>query len=927
MLTRFISLFLFFLFCQGQLSAQKNFEVKGVVTDAQSVPLIAATVVLLELPDSTFANYGLTTDDGKFRLDAKKNVEYILQVSYMGFGSFFKKITLDKDYDFKTIVLEEWTNTIDGIQVEAEHIPVRMRGDTLEFNSAAFNVEAHDDVEKLLEQMPGVEILEDGTIKINGKKVEKILVDGKEFFGEDAQAALKNLPADAIGKIEVFDKKTDTEELTDSDSETENKTINLTLKEDKKVGFMGNVEAGYGLSNLETKRPSHRYKGSLSLNYFNPKMRLSVIGAANNVNEAGFTYKDYQGMSGGSSNFMAGNQGMSIGGNWDDPIVNLMWGGGEGEVRAISGGINMNLFFTEKTEMSIHYMYTNADRSLTDNAFDRSITTTNFYTRNSTSNNFLLAQRHIFNGKFTTKIDSTQEFRFRFKLKLTNSNDQLDKFGETLGVNDTLENEITQDATTNENALGLITNLHYQKKFKKKGRSILSNIAFAYVDQKNTYDNYSNTNLYNNNGILTQIDTLNQNQRSTSGKQVYGAQVSYVEPIGNDNFLTFKFMAGFSSEDNNRKAFDLFEESETSNDSLTDFYQKYYNFQEFRTQFKREVDKISFRVAAGITRSALEGILSSSSIVLRQEYYYPIGNLRFKYKITKNKSVSISYRSRISEPRLDQLQPMVNNQNPLSLSLGNPNLIPTYNHNVWLGYNLWDQLTFTSVYVNGYFNITQNPIINSRMIDENFRTIYQPINGDLSFSGGAYLGYNGEIKKLIKISLRGGASINQSPVLLNGIASTQLTHNYNVYLSIGNKKKKVFDLSASASVTVGNSIFSNNSSLNVTYVNHSYTAKARVIIAKKWTISTDFNCQFYTNVGYEEAITIPIWSAKVSRTFFKGDQLKIELVAKNLLNEAFQFNRYTWGDSVSERQTNMLGRYFMVVVAYKINKMGGKKSS
>jgi len=321
----------------------------------------------------------------------------------------------------------------------------------------------------------------------------------------------------------------------------------------------------------------------------------------------------------------------------------------------------------------------------------------------------------------------------------------------------------------------------------------------------------------------------------------------------------------------------------------------------------------------------LEGILLSNNSVVRQEYYYPTGDFRFKYKITKNKSASISYRTRISEPRLDQLQPMVNNQNPLSLSLGNPNLIPSFNHNIWLGYNLWDQLTFTSVYVNGYFNITQNPIISSRMIDETFRTIYQPINGDMNLSGGFYLGYNGEIKKIIKFSLRGGANLNQSPVLLNGISSTQLTHNYNAYLSVGNKDKKVFDFSVSASVTVGNSIFSSNSSLNVTYINHSYTAKARVKIAKKWTISTDFNCRFYANIGYEEAIAIPIWSARFSRTFLKGDKLKIELVAKNLLNEAFQVNRYNWGDVVAETQTNMLGRYFMLSVAYKINKMGGNK--
>ncbi len=920
MLTRLICIVAFCLLCHIQLSAQKTFDVKGTLTDSEATPLIAATVVLLELPDSSFANYGLTTDAGKFRLDAKEGKDYLLQISYMGFDPFVKKITLDKDYDFETIVLKESTNLLDAVQIEAEHIPIRMRGDTLEFNSSAFNVQAHDDVEKLLEQMPGVEILEDGTIKINGKKVEKILVDGKEFFGEDAQAALKNLPADAIKKIEVFDKKTEAEELTGSKSETENKTINLTLKEDKKVGFMGNVEGGYGYGH-----PNHYYKGSLSFNYFNPKMRVSLIGAANNVNQAGFSYQDYQGMTGGYSNFMNGNPAMSIGGNWDDPILNLMWGEASGETRAISGGVNMNFFPSEQTEFSLHYMYTNANKSLITNNFNRSITENNFYTRNSFSNQLLLAQRHIFNAKFTHKIDSTHELNFRFKLKMTGSDDSVDKFAETLGVEDTLENEIDQVTRMSDDNIGIISNLHYQKKFQKKGRSILANIAFAYVDNDKANDNFSSTNLYNNNGVLSQIDTLNQNQLSANGKQVYGAQVAYTEPLGEKNFLTFKLMGGFSNESNDRKVFDMFEQVEVPNSPLTDTYQKHYNFQQFKTEFKREVEKYEFRVGAGVQRSALKGILASNSAPINQEYYYPVGNLRFKYKITKNKSVTLSYRSRVTEPRLDQLQPMLNNQNPLSLSVGNPNLMPSYSHNIWLNYNLWDQLTFTSCYINAYANLTQNTIVSSQKIDDSFRTIYQPVNGGTSYSGGLYMGYNGEIKKLIKFNIRVNASVNQAPVLLNEESSTRLNHNYGAYLNVGNKKKKIVDFSLSANVTVGNSIYSSNNSLNVTYVNHSYAANFRVTIAKKWNIATKFDYKLYANLGYGEAIAVPIWSARISRTFLKGDQLKIELSAENILNEAFQVNRHNWNGYVSESQTNMLGRYFMLSVAYKINKMGGQQ--
>lgn len=920
MFIRPIILAALFICCQSQSFAQKKQEIKGVLTDMESTPLVAATVVLLQLPDSSFADYGLSADDGKFRLSAPQNRDYILQISYVGYAPHIQNITLDKDYDLGVIKMEEAANMLDVAQIEATYIPIRMNGDTLEFNAAAFNVQAHDDVAKLLEQMPGVEIAEDGTVKINGKKVEKILVDGKEFFGTDVQIALKNLPADAIKKVEVFDNKTDKEELTGADSKTQSKTLNLTLKEDKKEGFMGNVEGGYGYGH-----PNHHYKGSLSLNYFNAKMRLSLIGASNNINQAGFTYKDFQDMSGGYDNFMSGNAAMSLGESWNDPVLSLLWGGGQqGITRSIAGGFNLNFFPTTKTEFSIHYLYTNANRIDNSKLYNRAISPDNFYTINSNTNNLLLAERHVFNTKFTHKFDSTQELRFRVKFQLSTTAGNNAKIGETLGKNDTLKNQINQDLQHDGMSYGIIANLYYQKKFQKKGRTFSANTAFAYANNRETFDNYSATTLYDN-YTITQIDTLSQKQESEIGKQVYGAEMSYTEPLGEGNLLEISLKGGFSKEGKDRKSFDIYEQLETPNFALTDIYQKLYNFQQLDFEFKRDAEKYSLDASVGIKHSGLEGILASNPTPIIQNYVYPVGSLSVEFKISESKQLYIYYDGTVDEPQLEQLQPMLNNQNPLSISLGNPNLIPEYRHGLNLYYNLWNQATFTSFYLSLNGGLTQNTILQSQSFDESFRITYIPVNGGLSYSANLYLGYNTEIKNIIKIGMNGGGSFYQSPVLLNGISDEQYNQNYNISLNIGNKDKKIFDISISGSFRISNAIYAQNKSLNVTSINHRYIANAGVTIAKKWNIKSKFSYSLFENLGFGSALDVPLLSASISRTFLKGDELKIELSAENLLNEAYQVNRYSWNGAVTETQTNMLGRYFMLSISYKISKMGGAK--
>jgi hypothetical protein len=893
----FLSLFFISLLSQ-QAAAQKTVKVTGKVFDEENNPLIAATVVLLNLPDSTFSSYGLTNDVGKFQLSAKRDSTYLLQISYLGYTIFYQNLILEKDTLLGIITLKEANTLLGGVEVVAEHIPVQMKGDTLSFNSAAFNVRTHDDVESLLKQLPGLEINTDGVVTMNGKKVTEILVDGKTFFGDNAQAALKNLSADAIKKIDITSTKKNKQGIETTEDE---KTINLKLKESAKKGLIGNVELGYGYT-IPPRRDStksfelgnDRYKGGLSLNYFNPKFRATIFGNINNVNESGA---------------------MNATGNIRGAANNLR----PGIIRTIMVGTNLNIFVSKNVDLGITYYYNNALTTIERKAFRKSVLPSNLYTRESKEQSLSYPQTHFLFGSIKYKIDSTQKLNFRFRINYQTGGSFRDKEDSTRDNNGILENQVSQRYESTQNRFSIAPSLNYQKEFKKKGRELVANIVADLMVNEDESENNSSTNLYNDNGVLTAIDTLGQEQCRNGSSQNYRADITFRESIGKDNKLYFKLLAGIKIDQNEQDAYDISGQQRIRDTDFTDAYWRHYNYQEFNITFKRKVDAYSLSVGLGIKRSALEGVVVSSIEPIVQAFYFPTGNLRFRYFISKSKKITLTYKTRFSEPQLQQLQPVVNNQDPLSLVTGNADLQPEYHHNIRLRMDWWEQLTFTNFYTSLSLNLTQNTIIQSQTFDANLRVTYEPMNEGLTYRAGAYLGCNTILKKLqMKVDVRGGVSLNQRPLSLNGTLTQQLNHDYNANLTLSNKKKKVVDILATARLVIGNAVYPDNSDLNVSYINHNYAAKIRVTIAKKWNFSTNFEYKIYANTGYGKAIAVPIWTAGINRTFLKNNALKIELMGENLLNEEWQVNRYNQDGIVSETQSVLLGRYIMLRIQYKI---------
>ncbi|MBC7885306.1 MAG: carboxypeptidase regulatory-like domain-containing protein, partial [Saprospiraceae bacterium] len=283
------------LYSVTSIVSAQNFTIKGLVRDKDNIPLIGAMVVALNPVDSTLSGYSVTETNGNFLLSGLDKSDYNLQITYIGYGTVQRLIRIDgttKETDLGVINMNQEGKMLDAVTISAEYIPIKVTKDTLEFNADAFKTQPNAVVEDLLKKLPGVEIDAEGGIKVQGEDVKAVTVDGKEFFGKDPKMATKNLPANAVKKVQVFDKKSKTSEFTGIDDGLDEKTINLELKDDKKGGYFGNAMAGYGSDS--------RYEGKIMVNRFSTKSQVSFIGSLNNLNNTGISVGDFASISGGS---------------------------------------------------------------------------------------------------------------------------------------------------------------------------------------------------------------------------------------------------------------------------------------------------------------------------------------------------------------------------------------------------------------------------------------------------------------------------------------------------------------------------------------------------------------------------------------------------------------------------------------------------
>ena len=466
---RKILLFITIVMCSFNSFSQKSGTVKGVTFDTSARQAIPnATITLMKKKDSSLVTFTMADNAGRFELSDLPNGEYRLLITQVNYRNAIKYFTIDnehKEIDMGNISMNDKSKVLSEVVIEAP--PVTLIGDTIQYNAGSFKTQPNASVEDLLKKLPGVKVDKDGTVKAQGEKVQKVLVDGKEFFGNDPKIATKNLPADAVDKVQVFDKLSDQAQMTGFDDGNSEKTINLKLKADKKKGAFGKISTGDGTDD--------RYQGKFNVNSFKGARQMSAIGMANNTNAEGFSFMDVLNFTGALNqlkNGGGGNINLSIGP--DDPLAGLLGGNNSGINTTWGGGFNYNDIIGTKTDFQSNYFYSRYNPVKISNIQRQYFSPSNLYDQNSYTNN--LNDNHRLNFSADYQIDSFRSIKISPNFSYQNTSNRSTSDYSTLSDQGTKINDGNSNNVANNEGTNLTTNILFRNKFRKKGRTFSVNL-------------------------------------------------------------------------------------------------------------------------------------------------------------------------------------------------------------------------------------------------------------------------------------------------------------------------------------------------------------------------------------------------------------------------------------------------------------------
>lgn len=893
--------------------AQSGFILEGTLQDETKKPLLGATIALLSAEDSVLTAFAISKPDGQFSIKPIKVGNYVLNISFVGYSTIKRELSFNESTEKVTqlgiINLEPNQQMLNDIEVAGDRIPVLLDKDTITYDARAFKSRPDDAVEDLLKKLPGIEVERDGSIKAQGESVGKVLVDGKEFFGDNPQMATKNLPADAISKVQVYDKKSEFTEFSGVEDGQEQKTINLELKEDKKNGVFGDVMAGYGTDD--------RYKLKANVNSFNKSSQLSFIGNQNNINEQGFSFNDY-------INFMGGLQSMMSGGGGGFQIntggVPINSGSlADGIMTSTAAGLNLNHDFSAKTKFSGSYLF-----SRIDNRVASEVDRTNFlqdgseYLSNQNSLRETESYNHTLNFKLDHKISDRQKLQFKTTASFSDGDFQNEGGSTIFNTDNNLQNEASNRSKTEGNNYSADLSLNYQNKLSESGRTLNITGSTRLGDNTSEGELQTLTNIY---GDSPQTIRVQQEQENGNQQNDYGLELGYTEPLGKNKYLKFNASHKNYKNEVEKSFYDLDESNgRIFNADLSTLYDRNYYYNKGGVSFNWNNDKNSFKLGLDYQQSELNGDILDQELTINQSFNRFLPNFRIRHEFSTGKSISLRYNTRLQEPTLEQLQPIVNNTNPLDIYQGNPNLSASYQHIGSLNLVLYDQFSFTSFFAFINATYTEDKIINSRTIDDQLRLITQPVNVDYDFNLTGSWSFSRPIKWIgtkFKVSQR--LNYMNSLLYINNTEDEVNRWNQNLRFSVENINKEVIDIAAGLRLTYNQTKYAENDRLNQDFVNKTWFADLTINFGKKLVFTQTFDYQQYSQESFGNQPDVALWRGSLTYLFLKNNRGQLKLSGFDLLNQNTGINRNSSLNFIETERVTALGRFFMLGFTYKLS--------
>lgn len=912
---RFIFLLSTFLGLALAAHAQK-ISVKGQLADSTGTALPSATVLILSPKDSSLVNFGVSNNQGFFEIKNLNRAEYLFRVTYVGYAPLTVKISPKPDdtvVDLGLLKMQPESRILDEVTIRAERAPVVVKKDTIEFNAASFKTKANANVEDLLKTMPGIEVETDGTIRAQGEQVQRVMVDGREFFGRDPKLATRNLPADAIDKVQVFDRKSDQSQFTGIDDGQREKTINLELKQEKRNGAFGNVMAGAGTDK--------RFQASASINRFSKGQQLSFLGMGNNINEQGFSVGDFMNFSGGAQAMMSGGGSFRVtvggpGGN-SGPSINA-GGRPSGITTNYAGGVNFNKDLNKDTKITSSYFYNHLDRNVSSSLL-RINTLPDGDNYNFTQNSRQLSNSDNHRGTLVLDhtIDSANVIRATANASYTNSEFRSFNESQTMSAGNTeVRNESERSTYTAQTGISLNASVLWRHRFAKKGRNMTTTLS-AGLNSTESEGNQQSTNIYIPQETEEQIDQTNTQE---SINQTYGISVSYTEPLGGRKYLEANYNFSTNQNDVDREVFDWDLGTPEFNNGLSNKFKSNYIYNRPGINFKMNKEKYSLTVGASYQMTNLRGELLLHDVTIDRTFKNLLPVARFNYDFSSVKHLRFDYETSMQEPGIQQLQPIVDNSDPLNISMGNPDLKPAYTHHVSANYTAFNPVKFMNLFAYVTASYMRNAIRNSQTVDENFVRTTKPVNVDRATNLNININAGFPISKLkSRFNIGPTASLSESINVLNDQENNvrQQTLGGSVRYNFTFKDIVILDLSANLSKQ---KIKYDFETPDQDYFNQTYRGELNLNFLKKYAYNTGFDYLIYSSATTDFKETIPFWNMSISRFVLKNNAGEIKIGVNNLLDQSNNVTQSAGENFVQQQTMNNLGRFYMVSFTYALNK-------
>ena len=907
-----------------------EYHIAGRVLDENGEPMVAVSVRLLSAADSSLvAGTGTMTDDnGKFLLNNLKRGNYLVHLTFLGYKPQYKAVRLlrvQPSAELGTVTLEPDVVMLQEAVVVGVVPPVVVKEDTLEYNADSFKAQPNAVVEDVLKKLPGVDVDDNGGIKVQGKEVKKILVDGKEFFSDDPKVASKNLPANMIDKIQVVDRKSDEARFSGVDDGEEETVINLTVKKGMKQGWFGAAQGGGG-SLMEEFDPMYEVNGIA--NRFVNSSQFTILGGYNNTNNQGASDLASS-MFQGSNRIRSDGRGMGktgmVGGNFNT--------GNESETFRVGGSVN----------------YMTSDR---------------YYQSRSEQQNFLTADSSSFVNSFSENKNISHNLRMNFRLRWEIDTLTTLEFAPNFGFNKSLpeDGSVSQtmggyrDAaptardTANERSslseaiahgYNLSGRLSFSRAFRSDPRRRFS-FSFNYSGNRNeengeSYDLvlfYFQQNVRDS--IRNQVDDNTQNGKS------YDVRATYVEPLSTHYYLDFVYQYRYNNNDADVYVYDTggitvpdweAVESPEADPNLSDVSRSRYQTHRGEVSLRGVYAKMNFSVGGNVEHQKREtrylfGRNADNDITTRTFNFSP--SLRLRYRISKNKNLRADYRGNSTQPSARQLQQAPDMSNLLNIYQGNPDLKSSFRHRITLRYNAYNPDTYRTFTVNANANVTQNSISEKTTYTDEGGRIRTPINVNGDWSAGAWIYYDMPFKRNKKFRFNSNTNVNYQNAV--GFVS----------LSLDSQET---DKNVSRDVSVGERVslryseehlnFSVEGNYSFEYINNTiqtsnnlftsrFGARAALDCFFDCGLSFGTDCRYTGTAGMADGYNQHkvIWNASVAYSLLKDKSLTLKFKVYDILQQSSNISRSVSGTYVRDEETNALGSYCILSVAYQFKKFG-----